>query len=63
MKRIYNSFLIAFSMYSRIPMPQCQWNDENMAYAMCFFPWVGAVIGVATWVFGVFGAGIGLPQS
>lgn len=63
MKRIYNSFLIAFSMYSRIPVPQCQWNDENMAYAMCFFPWVGAVIGVVTWAFGVFAAGIGLTQS
>lgn len=45
MKRLMNSFGIAFSMYSRIPMPRCEWTDENMKYVMCFFPWVGAVIG------------------
>ena len=40
MKRMVQSFLIAFSMYSKIPMPRCQWTEENMAYTMCFFPWV-----------------------
>ena len=44
--RIIKSFFIAFSMYSKIPMPQFQWKDEDMRYALCFFPWVGAVIGV-----------------
>lgn len=43
-KRIWNSFKIAFSMYSRIPMPRSEWTDENKSYAMCFFPWIGAVI-------------------
>ena len=42
--RIIKSFFIAFSMYSKIPMPQFQWKDEDMRYALCFFPWVGAVI-------------------
>ena len=37
-------------MYSKIPMPQSEWTDENMSLAMCFFPWVGAVIGLASWV-------------
>lgn len=46
MKRLANSFGIAFSMYSRIPIPRCDWTDENMKYVMCFFPWVGAVIGM-----------------
>lgn len=49
MKRIINSIIIAFSMYSRIPMPKARWTDENMSYAMCFFPWVGAVIGLITY--------------
>ena len=40
-----NSCGIAFSMYSKIPMPQCDWTDDNMKYVMCFFPWIGAVIG------------------
>ena len=45
MKRLANSFGIAFSMYSRIPMVRCDWTEENMKYVMCFFPWIGAVIG------------------
>jgi adenosylcobinamide-GDP ribazoletransferase len=36
---------IAFSMYSRLPSVQCDWSEENMKYVMCFFPWIGAVIG------------------
>ena len=42
---IYNAFLIAFATYSRIPVPQADWKEENMRYAVCFFPLVGAVIG------------------
>ena len=45
MKRIYNSFLIAFSMYSKIPVPAVEWKKENMRYVMCFFPLVGTVLG------------------
>lgn len=55
MKRLINSFIIAFSMYSKIPMPRCDWNEDNMAYAMCFWPWVGAVIGGLCWLWGVIG--------
>lgn len=33
-------------MYSRIPMPKSEWTDENMKYTLCFFPAVGAVIGL-----------------
>jgi len=32
-------------MYSRIPVPQFAWKEEDMKYTFCFFPWVGAVIG------------------
>ncbi len=63
MKKLYNSALIAFSMYSKIPMPQCQWTEENMAYAMCFLPLIGVVIGGLTWLFGVFGMQIGLTPA
>ena len=45
MGRLWNSFKIAFAMYSKIPMPQADWNEENMRYMMCFFPWIGIVIG------------------
>ena len=43
---LLGSFVIAFSMYSHIPMPQVEWTKERMKYAMCFFPLVGAVIGL-----------------
>ena len=45
MKKIGNSFIIAFAMYSKIPMPRTEWTKDNMKYAMCFFPVIGAVIG------------------
>lgn len=45
MKSIRNSFIIAFSMYSKIPMPKAEWEEDNMKYIICFFPLVGAVIG------------------
>lgn len=40
------SIIVAFSMYSRIPMPHVEWNEKSMRYYMCFFPMVGAVIGL-----------------
>ena len=43
---MWGSFKIAFSMYSKIPMPETDWNKDNMKYAMCFFPMVGAAIGL-----------------
>lgn len=45
MGRWWNSFKIAFSMYSKIPMPRADWEKENMRYMMCFFPVIGVVIG------------------
>lgn len=42
---LIRSFLIAFSMYSRIPVPGTDWNREAMKYSMCFFPLIGVVIG------------------
>ena len=41
-----SAFIIAFSTYSRIPMPQVEWNEKHMKYAICFFPLVGAVVGL-----------------
>lgn len=49
MKRMWNSLNIAFSMYSRLPAAQADWSEENMKYVMCFFPWIGVVIGAVCW--------------
>lgn len=40
-----NSLFSAFQMYSRIPTPKVEWNDENRRYSLCFFPLIGVVIG------------------
>ena len=45
MKTFWNSLIVAFAMYSKIPMPNIEWSKENMKYPLCFFPLVGAVIG------------------
>ncbi len=44
---------VAFSMFSRIPMPQFAWDSRNMRYALCAFPLIGAVIwgAVALWLY------------
>lgn len=49
------SCIIAFSMYSKIPMPEIAWEQEAMKYVMCFFPWVGAVIGSCFYLLGIYG--------
>ena len=46
---VLRSLLIAFSTYSRIPVPQVEWNEENRRYSMCFFPLVGLAIGLVLW--------------
>ena len=57
-----NACIIAFAMYSKIPMPKADWEKENMKYAMCFFPWVGAVIGSCFWIWGYFAGKIPVGQ-
>ena len=43
---VLKSLASAFLMYSRIPVPRVEWKEENRRYALCFFPLIGAVIGV-----------------
>ncbi|NDL68352.1 adenosylcobinamide-GDP ribazoletransferase [Anaerotalea alkaliphila] len=52
MKNITNAIVVAFSMYSKIPMPRAEWSEKNMRYAFVFFPFVGAIISVM--LFGLF---------
>ena len=39
------SVLIAFAMYSKIPMPRTDWDKKSLSWALCAFPLVGVVIG------------------
>ena len=38
---------VAFAMFSAIPVPQPVWNERNMRYALCAFPLIGIVCGLA----------------
>ncbi len=46
LKTFAGSLSIAFSMYSKIPMPKTEWTKERMPYVLCFFPLIGLVMGV-----------------
>lgn len=62
MKAIVNSFLIAFSIYFKIPVPKVKHTKENMKYVLCFFPLLGIVVGVLVYAFSMFVQLFGLGQ-
>ncbi len=64
---LLKSFVIAFSMYSRIPMPRLEWNKQSMRYSMAFFPLIGVVIGglslLVWWLCRLLGFGVLLQSA
>lgn len=58
MKKLWNSFKIAFSMFSKIPMPRSEWTKENMEYMFVFFPFVGTAVGLV-----LYGAALLLERA
>ncbi len=58
---ILETVAVAFSMFSALPMPQTAWTQENMRYALCAFPLVGVVIGLACSLWAALGAALRLP--
>ncbi len=41
---IWETVVVAFSMFSAIPVPQIPWNARNMRYSLCAFPLIGWVV-------------------
>ncbi len=58
---VIRSLFSAFLMYTRIPVPQVEWREENRRYSLCFFPLCGVMIGAALilWRWLCFKLGIG----
>lgn len=54
MKGVWNSFKLAFSIYSISPKTKVERNNENTKYILIFIPLVGAVIGlvISQWAVG-----------
>lgn len=50
MQSLIKSLIIAFSMYSKVPMPNLKMNDKDMRYVMGFFPVVGLFLGASVFV-------------
>ena len=44
------SVIIAFAMYSKLPMPRVDWEKKALSWALCWFPLVGLFIGAALWL-------------
>ncbi len=63
------SFALAFSTFSTLPTPRVEWNEKNIRYMMCAFPFVGAVISLfcdalfvfAVWLLHTDGRTISIP--
>lgn len=49
-KQFFKSFCVAFSLYSKIPMPRFVWNSSDMKYHFAFFPLVGVGIALLEFV-------------
>lgn len=54
MKNIWSGLLVAFSLYSAIPVPQVQWEKKTMRWALSFLPLIGVLIGGAEWLWYCF---------
>ena len=59
---VLRSIVVAFAMYSRIPMPKVEWTPQAMAYAIALFPLVGLVEGLVSIAFGLAALALGLPE-
>ena len=42
---VLQTISVAFAMFSALPVPQFEWNQKNMRYALCAFPLIGLVCG------------------
>ena len=59
---LIESLMVALSTYSIIPMPNFEWNEKNMKYAICFFPVVGIFCGLLLWALECLGAALNVSN-
>ena len=52
MKKYFKGFLMAISMFTVIPLPRYEWDDEGGKNIMKFYPAIGLIVGII-W-YGVF---------
>lgn len=62
MKSVWDAVCVAFTMFSVLPMPRRPWTEETMRYALCAFPFIGAVIGLLWWGWSALCVRLNAPQ-
>lgn len=46
---VWETFVVACSMFSALPMPNICWNERNLRYVLCAFPAIGLILGAVCW--------------
>jgi adenosylcobinamide-GDP ribazoletransferase len=49
--KIIKSIIISLSLYSKIPMPHFEWDEDSTQHAISFLPLVGLIIGGVSFLF------------
>ena len=59
---LLETVLVAFAMFSALPLPCPEWNGKNMRYALCAFPLIGIVCGALWYGWGALCAWLSVPH-
>lgn len=59
--KIIRNIIVAFSLYSRIPMPHFEWKEDDTKFAIGFIWLIGGVIGGLEYALFYYGIFAGLP--
>lgn len=46
MADVFSGLLVAFGLYSALPLPQIEWKKNTMRYALGFLPLIGILVGL-----------------
>lgn len=57
---LLRGILIAFSMFSAIPVPTMDWDSKSMRYMLCGFPLIGVLVALLTVGWAALSAALGL---
>lgn len=62
MKTFFETIAVALGMFSRLPVRNVKWSEQNRKYALLAFPLVGVVLGILWILVALLGRYYNLPQ-
>ena len=54
------SLALAFSCFSRLPVPKMEWDSDNMRFMLAWFPFVGLAVGLLVLVWWLIAEALGI---